>query len=132
VNICVDTNVIVRLIVADDEAQQRRSLETIEQAELVTISVSSLCELYWVLDRVYRMDRHDVSHAIRVLLGIGNVVTNRPAVEAGLAISDAGGDFADGVIAYEGHWLGSEMFVSFDKKAVRLLNGRGIAARLLS
>ena len=44
---------------------------------------------------------------------------------------DAGGDFADGVIAYEGRWLGAEMFVSFDKKAVEMLMGQGVSARLL-
>jgi hypothetical protein len=37
-----------------------------------------------------------------------NIVLDRPAVEAGLAVLDAGGDFADGVIAYEGTWLGGE------------------------
>jgi len=56
---------------------------------------------------------------------------NRPAVEAGLAVLDAGGDFADGVIAYEGQWLGAETFVSFDKKAVALLIARGQSARQL-
>jgi predicted nucleic-acid-binding protein len=30
------------------------------------------------------------------------------------------GEFADGVIAFEGKWFGGETFVSFDKKAVRL------------
>ena len=43
----------------------------------------------------------------------------------------AGGDFADGVIAYEGNWLGGETFVSFDKKAVALLTAQGQSARLL-
>ncbi len=41
------------------------------------------------------------------------------------------GDFADGVIAYEGSWLGGETFVSFDKKAVSLLVAQGQSARLL-
>ena len=40
--------------------------------------------------------------------------------------------FADGLIAYEGKWLGGDTFVSFDKKAVPLLSGQGEAARLLS
>ncbi|MFA8593984.1 VapC toxin family PIN domain ribonuclease, partial [Xanthomonas campestris pv. campestris] len=44
---------------------------------------------------------------------------------------DAGGDFADGVIAYEGNWLGGETFVSFDKKAVVLLTAQGQSTRLL-
>jgi predicted nucleic-acid-binding protein len=48
-----------------------------------------------------------------------------------LAVLEAGGDFADGVIAYEGAWLGGETFVSFDKKAVTLLTDQGHSARLL-
>lgn len=35
-------------------------------------------------------------------MGAANVEMNRPAVELGLSVLDAGGDFADGVIAYEG------------------------------
>ena len=46
-------------------------------------------------------------------------------------ILEAGGDFADGVIAFEGEWLGGDVFVSFDKKAVALLEKQGISARLL-
>ncbi|MGC9217681.1 hypothetical protein [Acidithiobacillus sp.] len=61
-----------------------------------------------------------------------NVSANRPAVEAGLALLDLGGDFADGVIAYEGSWLGGETFVSFDRKAVKLIEAQGESARLLS
>ena len=44
---------------------------------------------------------------------------------------DMGSDFADGVIAYEGQWLGGEIFVSFDQKAVAALKAQGKAARLL-
>ena len=44
---------------------------------------------------------------------------------------EANGDFADGVIAHEGIWLGGETFVSFDKRAVSLLTARGQPARLL-
>ena len=61
-----------------------------------------------------------------------NVVVNRPAAEAGLALLEAGGDFADGVIAFEGNWLGADTFVSFDKKAVKLIEAQGGSARLLA
>lgn len=64
-------------------------------------------------------------------MAASNVVMNRPAVDAGLAILEAGGDFADGVIAYEGLWLGGNTFISFDKQAVELLLAQGQAARLL-
>lgn len=56
---------------------------------------------------------------------------NRAAVESGLAMLEAGGDFADGVMAHEGAWLGADTFVPFDKQAVTLLLKRGQAARLL-
>jgi predicted nucleic-acid-binding protein len=59
-------------------------------------------------------------------------VMNRPVVEAGLSLLDAGGDFADGVIAHEGNWLGGEEFLSFDSRAVSVLQSQGTRARLLS
>ena len=100
-------------------------------AELIAIALPCLCEFVWVLRRVYGFQPSDASIAIRALLAVGNVELNRPAVEAGLAVLDAGGDFADGVIAYEGNWLGGESFVSFDKQAVALLTALGQPARLL-
>lgn len=81
--------------------------------------------------RVYGFQQSDAADAIRALLAAANVEVNRPAVEAGLLVLDAGGDFADGVIAYEGNWLGGETFVSFDKKAMTLLAVQGQSARLL-
>ena len=81
--------------------------------------------------KVYDLPASDAVIAIRALLSAGNVKVNRPAVEAGLAVLEAGGDFADGAIAFEGHWLGGETFVSFDKQAVTLLAAQGQSARLL-
>jgi len=85
-----------------------------------------------VLRRVYGFDTPAISQAIRALLDTENALMNRPAVEAGLAICEAGGDFADGIMAYEGSWLGGETFVSFDKRAVMLLSSHGQSARLLA
>jgi predicted nucleic-acid-binding protein len=84
-----------------------------------------------VLRRVYSVGQQDIHSTLQALLSAGNVAVNRPAVDAGLAMLDAGGDFADGVIAFEGQWLGGETFVSFDKKAVALLERHGQAARVL-
>jgi predicted nucleic-acid-binding protein len=54
-------------------------------------------------------------------------------VAAGLTMMQHGGDFADGVIAYTGHKMahGNAVFISFDKKAVRLLAEQGIASLVL-
>lgn len=130
--ITADTNVLLRLVMGDDEAQGLAAVETMESAELVAISVHSLCELAWVLGGKYAMLRDDIAATIRGLVEASNVVVNRPAIDAGLAVLEAGGDFADGVIAFDGQWLGGETFVSFDKKAVKLLEGQGTAALLLT
>lgn len=129
--VAVDTNVLVRAAVGDDPAQARRAAELLHQAELVAVALPSLCEFVWVLLRVYRFEPADAANAIRALLACANVQADRPAVEAGLAVLEAGGDFADGAIAYEGRWLGADTFVSFDKQAVALLSAQGHAARLL-
>jgi len=47
------------------------------------------------------------------------------------ALVAAGGDFADGVIAHQGQWLGGDTFVSFDRQAVVLLRQQGVATQLL-
>ena len=129
--ITVDTNVLVRLVMADDEAQSRVAAAALKSASLVAISVHSLCELCWVLGRNYGVSHADIAAALRRLAGASNAVVNLPAIDAGLAMLDAGGDFADGVISYDGRWLGGERFVSFDKKAIKLLGAQGKDAQLL-
>jgi predicted nucleic-acid-binding protein len=129
--VAVDTNVLVRAVVLDDPAQASVAAKILAEAELIAVALPCLCEFVWVLRRVYSFQSSDVADAIRALLAAANVEVNRPAVEAGLSVLEAGGDFADGVIAYEGNWLGGETFVSFDKNAVALLVAQGQSARLL-
>ena len=129
--VAVDTNVLVRAVVRDDARQARAAVKVLNDAALIAVALPCLCELVGVLLRVYGFQPPEVAAAIRALLAAANVEVNRPAAEAGLAMLEAGGDFADGVIAYEGHWLGGETFVSFDKKAVALLAAQGQSARLL-
>jgi len=128
--IAVDTNVLVRAVVHDDPVQAEIASKTLK-AEIVAVATSCLCEFVWVLRRVYGFKPPVIAAAIRELLAARNVEANRPAVEAGLEMLDAGGDFADGVIVYEGRWLGGEAFVSFDKKAVEMLRVQGQPARVL-
>ena len=130
-NITADTNVLVRAVWQDDAAQCRTARDILSGATRIAVSIASLCELVWILRQGAKLPKQDVATAIRALLDAGNVVMNRPVAEAGLALLEAGGDFADGVIAHEGRWLGGETFVSFDRKAVTLLSQQGEATRLL-
>jgi predicted nucleic-acid-binding protein len=130
--ITADTNVLLRDALHDDRRQARAAGNLLQSAELVAIPVAVLCEFVWVSRQGYKKPASEIAGAIRKLLRSANVVTNRPAVEAGLELLDKGGDFADGAIAYEGEWLGAEEFVSFDVRAVALLKAQGKRARLLS
>jgi len=130
--VVADTNVLLRDALHDDPRQARMAAKLLETAELVAIPVSVFCEFVWVLRQGYKKPAADVADAIRRLLRCASVVTNQPAVEAGLELLETGGDFADGAVAYEGYWLGAEEFVSFDKQAVSLLKSQGKRARLLS
>jgi predicted nucleic-acid-binding protein len=130
--IAADTNILVRAITEDHPRQSKAAQAALREAEIVAISIPALCELVWVLSQGYKIPLRDIADTIRRLLGSDNVVVNRPMAEAGLALLDAGGDFADGAIAYEGRWLGGETFVSFDKKAARLIEAGGGATQLLA
>jgi predicted nucleic-acid-binding protein len=129
-NITVDTNILVRAVVRDEEGQAEAAAKLLKQAEIIAVALPCLCEFVWVLRRVYGFAQQDISAALEALLDAGNVVVNRPAVDAGMAVLNGGGDFADGVIAFEGRWLGGETFVSFDQKAVSLIAKQGQPATL--
>ncbi|MBX4904764.1 type II toxin-antitoxin system VapC family toxin [Rhizobium bangladeshense] len=130
--VSVDTNILARAVLQDDAEQGEAAAKLLRQASLVAVSLTSLCELVWILRRGAKLSKEDVAQTIQDLLNAGNVAMNRPAVEAGLAVLEAGGDFADGVIAHEGAWLGGESFASFDKQAVELVIRQGQPARLLA
>jgi predicted nucleic-acid-binding protein len=132
VKLTADTNILVRALTGDDARQSRLAQAELVNAELVALAVPALCELVWVLSQGYKIPAAEIAEAIRRLMNGANVVVNRPAVEAGLALLEAGGDFADGAIAYEGSWLGAEVFLTFDRKAVKLLEAQGESVRLLS
>ena len=130
--ITADTNLLLRATLQDDAHQAQLAARALEKAELIAIPISALCEFVWVLRSGYKMPAAQIRASIELLVRSPNVVLNRPAVDAGLAVMAAGGDFTDGIIAYEGMWLGSEEFVSFDAKAVSILKSQGIQTRLLS
>ena len=131
VRVTADTNVLIRALTGDDARQSEIAKAELAGASLIALPLGALCEVVWVLSRGYRIAPKQIAQTLRRLIDSANVAVNRPAAEAGLVLLEAGGDFADGVIAYEGRWLGGEDFISFDRKAVELLQARGEAARLL-
>ena len=128
----VDTNVLLRDALQDDPRQSPIASKTLQTAELIVVPTPALCEFVWVMRRLYKRSAAEIALSIRLLMSGDNVEADRPAIEAGLEVLEKDGDFADGVIAYEGAWLGADEFVSFDKRAVTLLKAQGRRARLLA
>jgi predicted nucleic-acid-binding protein len=127
-----DTNVLMRAVLDDDVVQSWASRLALSSADRVVISSHAFCEMVWLLRQRYKMPKAEIYRVIHGYLEADNVIADAAAVQAGLKAMNAGADFADGVIAYEGRWLGGETFVSFDKKAVEALAKQGMKAKLLA
>ncbi len=127
----VDTNVLLRAIVADQPAASAVARRKLSESRTAVIPVVVFCEFVWVSNTSYRSPRSAIAASIRGLIADPKIVCDRQAVEAGLEMLDAGGDFAYGVIAFEGRRLGGTTFCSFDRKAAKLLAGTGLSVALL-
>ena len=130
--IVADANVLIRAVVDDDKHQARQAMIALRTADEIAITIPAFCEFVWVLEQRYRRSRGDVAAGIRTLISDRRVVCDQVAVHAGLTMMDAGGDFADGVIAFDGRRLGGNVFVTFDKRAARLIAAGGGSVELLS
>ena len=125
--ITVDTNVRVRYLTWDDEAQAIEVAHAIEGADEIVVPTIVLCELVWVLKRAYRYAGLEIVGILRRLVAIRAVKTERPAAEAGIAMLARGGDFADGVVRYEADRAKSDCIVTFDQSFARLLDPDKVA-----
>ena len=122
--IIADTNVLLRFVLGDDPEQYKLALEVMDRAEAVAVTNYAFCEMAWVLRSRYSVSRENISATIAGFRESRNVVVDNAAVEAGLAMLDAGADFADGVIAYEGAgWAGRRLSRSIRRRLRRLLSG---------
>jgi len=130
--IIADTNVLVRAATLDDRTQAALATDLLRDGDVIAVTLPALCEFAWVLGHGYKWAAPDVPGFVETLLGSPSVRVDRAAAEAGLAMLAAGGDFTDGVIAFEGRRLGGEVFASFDRTAIRLVAETGAATYLLS
>ena len=71
-NITVDTNILVRAVVRDDQKQARTASKILKEADLIAVPLPCLCEFVWVLRRVYNFGQRDISAALEALLSASN------------------------------------------------------------
>lgn len=127
--IAIDTNVLVRLLVADEPVQARRARRLVERSD-VFVCTSVLLEAEWVLRSAYRFEAGAISAAFRALLGLPNVVPESPAalVQA-LEGYDAGLDFADALHLASAH--GTAAFYTFARRLVRSARGKHVPVEMV-
>jgi len=119
----LDTNVLLRYLMADDLEQSpiaRALLDTAEEAgDRFFLSLVALCELCWTLrGRPYSLDRIDLSNVVGKLLEARLFeIQDRDLVRRALADYRQGrADFADYLIGRLNRSAGCSDTVSFDGK----------------
>lgn len=122
----VDTNVLVRFLVADDERQFEKARRLIRReatrGDPVLIGQLVLLECEWVLRSRYGLAKEAVLGAFSGLLDSTDVrVEDEASVEEALYVwKESGADFADCLIAAKCRSLGCSTTASFDARAARL------------
>jgi predicted nucleic-acid-binding protein len=121
-----DTNVLVRFLVRDDEAQFEKARKLIKREVAagrgVHVNQLVLLETEWVLRSRYSLAKNLIIQAISGLLNASDVrFEDEPAVEEALFIwKDSAADFADCLIGAKNRRLGCRATATFDMKASKL------------
>lgn len=127
--IALDTNVLVRFLVRDDEVQRAEARELVEraieaQARLYVPSVV-LCETVWVLSSSYRFGRDQISAVLDRVTRARSLEIERIEEVRGAIHAYAGGrgDFADYLIREIARRGGHERVATFDRELLREAGG---------
>ena len=122
----LDTNVLVRFLVRDHEAQFDRARRLLKREvgskERVLISLMVLLETEWILRSRYGLQKTHIIDAISALLDATELeLEDEPAVEEALYLwKESAADFADCLIGAHHRRLGCRATATFDARAVKL------------
>lgn len=122
----LDTNILIRYLTQDDPVQSPKATEIIERrlspANAGFVSVITMAEAVWVLDRAYGLTGREIAAVIERMLQVEVlVVENEQEVFAAMvALKQGKGTFADALIAELGTRAGCIHTLTFDRKALRL------------
>ena len=122
----IDTNVLVRFLVRDEERQfaraQRLLRREAEHGEPVFVSQLVLLETEWVLRSRYGLSKGEILATFSGLLESTELhIEGEPSVEQALFIwKDSAAEFADCLIGMRHLGLGCQASASFDQRALKL------------
>jgi predicted nucleic-acid-binding protein len=122
----LDTNVLIRYLVRDDQAQFERARRLLRRAveggEPVMVSLLTLLEMEWVLRSRYAVSKKDITATISSLLNALELTfEDEPSIEEAMHLwKDSTTDFADCLINARNRRLGCRTTATFDRKALHL------------
>lgn len=122
----IDTNVLVRFLVRDDEAQFEKARKLIRReiaaGRRVFVNQLVLMETEWVLRSRYAVPKNQIIEAVSGLLNATDIqFEDEPAIEEALFTwKDSIADFADCLIGAKNRRMGCRATATFDAKASRL------------
>jgi predicted nucleic-acid-binding protein len=122
----LDTNVLVRYLVRDDQLQFEKARRLIKRAadrsERVLVSLLVLLQTEWVLRSRYELSKPEIQSTFSTLLDVADLAfEDEPSVEQALyAWKDSVADFADCLIDARNRRLGCEATATFDARALQL------------
>jgi predicted nucleic-acid-binding protein len=126
--IALDTNILVRLITRDDEAQALRSKSIFDLHRnddgALFVSDIVLVELCWTLERSYRLTRQEIESVLLSLLENSTVQLESPALvrDAIASFRTDGVGFSDCLIVARAHHEGCTKTLTFDRRMSSLPN----------
>ena len=120
----LDTNVLVRYLMQDDDVQSpiaTRCIESLTAESPGFLTLVATVETVWVLSRAYRLTRDQISQVLEALLHSREIVIDEGAdvLRALRAFQDGSADFADCLIERLASRAGCERTVTFDTRAAR-------------
>lgn len=133
-NIIADTNLWVRFFTRDDEEQAQKVDDIFARVDKIILPSNVLCELVWVLSFSYQFKPDVIFDRLEKLCRNPKIILKNDEVSFGLKMLQNNGDFADGINAFAGQEMAlgqAASFVSFDRKAVKLLKRLGRNATAL-
>jgi len=122
----IDTNILVRFLVQDDEAQFEKARKLIKRevsaGSRVFVNQLVLMETEWVLRSRYSVPKNQLIKTISGLLDANDVLfEDEPAIEEAIFIwKESTADFADCLIGAKNRRLGCRATATFDLKASKL------------
>ncbi len=112
--LAIDTNVVVRYLVADDPAQAAKARRLIDSNN-VFVCTTVMLEADWVLRSVYGFPAQQCAKALADFSGLPSVTLEDSAsIARALSWVSEGIDFADGLHLAKAE--GCDAFISFDKE----------------